>query len=81
MLEMQSLPDILGSTPARANPEMVADVRVGPSKPTKIAPAVPCISPYNLFRREQQPLQPSGLSKQDREKRLGELPPYSSSPS
>jgi len=27
MLEMQSLPDILGSTPARANPEMVADVR------------------------------------------------------
>ena len=27
MLEMQSLPDILGSTPAWANPEMVADVR------------------------------------------------------
>ena len=33
-------------------------------------------SPYNIFRREQQPLQPPGLSKQDREKQLGELPPH-----
>ena len=92
MLEMQSLPDILGSTPARANPEMVADVDralsangLFPGEREKVssqpAPAVPCISPYDLFRREQQSLQPPGLSKQDREMRLGELLPYSSSPS
>ena len=30
MLEMSSLPDILGSTPAWASPEIVADVRVAP---------------------------------------------------
>ena len=51
------------------------------SQPLKPAPAVPFKSPYDLFRWEQQPLQPPGLSRQDREKRLGELPPYSSSPS
>ena len=51
------------------------------SQPLKPAPAVPFKSPYDLFRREQQPLQPPGLSRQDREKRFGELPPYSSSPS
>ena len=45
------------------------------SQPLKPAPAVPFSSPYHLFRREQQPLQPPGLSKQDREKRLGELTP------
>ena len=32
-------------------------------------------TPYYLFRLEQQPLKPPGLSTQDREKRLGELSP------
>ena len=44
-------------------------------QPLKPAPAVSFSSPYDLFRREQQPLQPPGLSIRDREKRLGELPP------
>jgi len=35
----------------------------------------PFNSPYNVFRREQQPLQLSGLSNKDREKCLSELVP------
>ena len=56
--------------------------RAAPPKkrPAPADPSSPCAkktlySPYNVFRREQQPLLPPDLRKHDREKQLGELPP------
>jgi len=56
--------------------------RAAPPKkrPAPADPSSPCAkktfyNPYNVFRREQQPLLPPDLRKHDREKQLGELPP------
>ena len=68
------LPSAFPGWPGTAGRAALPKKTPAPAEPSAPRAKINFNSPYNVFRREQQPLLLPGLSMKDREKQLGKLP-------